>query len=181
MITRAPAPPTVDRGWFTTICSPKDYSRIAHMPQGNINNKRLCVKNCSLEFVAKPGSSAARSVSTNVSVIGSWSNWKARSHPHFCAPRHLLLLLLFPHRHNTPSCTVLCHMLPPPHLSAQPLPPPPTPIPHIHTYTNTLWVVIHHVGRVLCRLLRQCKRREAIAGSLSLAFRCVPVTYAFGC
>eukprot|EP00879_Flechtneria_rotunda_P014431 GHRR01015079.1.p1 GENE.GHRR01015079.1~~GHRR01015079.1.p1 ORF type:complete len:701 (+),score=242.04 GHRR01015079.1:231-2333(+) len=45
-------------------------------PEGNINNKRLCVKNCHLEFSFRPGSIAARSLQTVVKVTGSWSNWQ---------------------------------------------------------------------------------------------------------
>jgi hypothetical protein len=44
--------------------------------QGNINNKRLCVKNCHIEFCFKSNSPVARSPRTVISVIGSWSNWR---------------------------------------------------------------------------------------------------------
>eukprot|EP00775_Hariotina_reticulata_P008536 gene8536-8718_t len=45
-------------------------------PEGNINNTRLCVKNCHVQFSLKSGLPATRAQQTSVSVVGSWSNWK---------------------------------------------------------------------------------------------------------
>lgn len=61
----------VDGGWRVAPGDP-----LVMDPEGNINNKRLCVKNCHIEFCFKSNSPVARSPRTVISVIGSWSNWR---------------------------------------------------------------------------------------------------------
>eukprot|EP00882_Tetradesmus_deserticola_P020169 GHRQ01021740.1.p1 GENE.GHRQ01021740.1~~GHRQ01021740.1.p1 ORF type:complete len:268 (+),score=76.83 GHRQ01021740.1:94-897(+) len=61
----------VDGGWRVAPADP-----LVMDPEGNINNKRLCVKNCHIEFCFSSSSPVARAPRTAVSVIGAWSNWR---------------------------------------------------------------------------------------------------------